>query len=81
MSENDPIFPVVMQPRKIEGNNELLMIYIDYKTNVPNVMYFDTFEFLLKEMEVKIELGHIAKLSRFAQGLGEILGLNLTEMH
>lgn len=42
------------------------MIYIDYKNDVPNVLYFDAFEFLLREIEVKLELGHIAKLVLFA---------------
>ena len=44
-----------------------LQIYVSIKTNIPKVQYINWFEFLLKEMEVSIELEHLMSIFEWVQ--------------
>lgn len=68
--ENEPLYPVMMKPKCLAGESEhdhmtmqgidpLFQFYVHTKTNVPNVNYFVMIEFLVKELELKMELDHI----------------------
>ena len=47
------------QPVDVEPT---FQIYTSIKTNIPNVQYINLFEFLLKELELKIELDHLMSI-------------------
>ena len=65
--EMDPLFPVLLRPMctsggtlvhdhfRMENVATLVEIYFHRKLNMPNVDFFPTIEFLIKELEVKVE--------------------------
>ena len=67
----NPIFPVLMKPKctvekdvahnhfTMEGVEPLFLFYCATQTNIPNVQYVSWYEFLFREMEIKIELEHL----------------------
>ena len=87
-----PLFPVILKPKCTTQNSEhdhftmqnvqpCLQIYISIKTNIPNVQYINIFEFLVKELELRIELEHLISIFEFAQAFNENMEQGLTSSH
>lgn len=73
-SQMQPLFPVLFKPKctvggdeahdhwTMEGIDPFFQFYCSMKTNIPNVQYVTWFEFLIKEMELQIELDHLMEM-------------------
>ena len=90
--QRQPLFPVILKPKctnqgqehdhfTMEGVQPALQIYISIKTNIPNVQYINWFEFLLKELELRIEVEHLLSIFEFAQDFNEQMEKGLAECH
>jgi hypothetical protein len=75
-SDKDPLFPVVLKPRctagenphnheTMEGIEPLFQFYMSMKTSIPNVTYITMYEFLLQELEIRMEINHLAQVLEF----------------
>ena len=87
-----PLFPVILKPKctnpkvphnhfTMEGVEPTFQLYISIKTNIPNVQYINLFEFLLKELELKIELEHLMSIFEWAQAFNEKFNAGLASSH
>ena len=87
-----PLFPVILKPKctnvkaphnhkTMEGVEPTFQLYISIKTNIPNVQYINLFEFLLKELELKIEIEHLMSIFEFAQSFNERFNAGLASSH
>ena len=65
----------------MEGVEPTFQLYISIKTNIPNVQYINLFEFLLKELELKIEIEHLMSIFEFAQAFNERFNAGLASSH
>lgn len=54
---------------------------LDFRKNIPHVVYFEQIEYLMQTFELKLEFSHILLISKFLQKIGSILNKNLTWMH
>ena len=45
--------------------------YISMKTNIPNMQYINWFEFLVKELECRIELSHLMSIVEWFMAFNE----------
>lgn len=50
----------------MENVSPVMAIYTSIKTNIPNVQYINFLEFLIKEIEIKIEIEHLMSIFTFA---------------
>ena len=87
-----PLFPVILKPKctnpgephdhfTMENVQPCLQIYISIKTNIPNVQYINMFEFLLKELELRIELEHLMSIFEWAQAFNRGFDQGLAYSH
>ena len=51
------------------------------KTNIPNMQYINWFEFLFKELEIKIEIDHLMSIFEFVQVFNEKFDNGLVASH
>jgi hypothetical protein len=51
------------------------------KMNVPNVQYYAMIEFLVKELELKMEMEHIMKITEWIFAVQEQLNASLTSVN
>ena len=49
----------------MQNVEQLFCFYAHQKLNVPNITFFSTIEFLLRELEIKIEFDYIMKLGSY----------------
>jgi len=88
----DPLFPVILRPKCTTQNEEhdhftmenvqpVMQIYISIKTNIPNVQYINWYEFLVKELECRIELEHLMSILDWALAFQTKQGAGLTSSH
>ena len=45
--------------------NQVFEFYAHQKLNIPNITFFSTIEFLLRELEIKIEFDYAMKLIKY----------------
>ena len=68
-----PIFPVILKPKclipgqphnhkTMENVQPCLQMYMSIRSNIPNVQYFNMIEFLVKELELRIEIEREVRL-------------------
>jgi len=50
----------------MENVSPVMAFYASIKTNIPNVQYINFLEFLIKEIEIKIEIEHLMSIFTFA---------------
>jgi len=55
--------------------------YAHKKLNVPNVTFFSTIEFLLRELEIKIEFDYIMKLIAYVGVLQQRMSVSSYNQH
>lgn len=65
----------------MQGLQPLLQFYVSIKTNIPNVYYINLYEFLLKELEVSIELEHLFSIIEWVQAFNKSMGSGLASSH
>ena len=51
------------------------------KTNIPNMQYINWFEFLVKELECRIELSHLMSIVEWFMAFNEKQGVGLASSH
>ena len=56
-------------------------VCIDFRKNIPHVVYFEMIEYLVQTLEVKLEFSHILMISKFVSQIGSMVDKNLTWMH
>ena len=59
----------------------ILQFYVSMKTNIPNVMYITLFEFLVKELEFKVEVEHMNEMIEYGSAIGRMFGTGITAGH
>jgi hypothetical protein len=57
-------------PQHFNYKKGVFELFLDIRKNIPNVTYFELFEYLLQSFEVKLELAHVLKVSKFLSSLG-----------
>jgi len=57
------------------------ILNINMRVDVPNVLYIDLLEFLMRGVEIKLELAHIVELTEFITRVGRIFNKNLIKQH
>ena len=91
----EPIFPVVLKPKctvppeqehdhfstPMVNVDPILQFYVSMKTNIPNVMYITLFEFLVKELELKVEVEHMNEMIGYGSAIGTMFGTGITASH
>ena len=55
--------------------------YVSIKTNIPNMQYINWFEFLVKELELRIELSHLMSIVEWFMAFNEKQGVGLASSH
>lgn len=50
----------------MENVEPCLQMYTSIRTDIPNVQYVNWLEFLVKELELRIELEHLMSIIEFA---------------
>jgi hypothetical protein len=55
--------------------------YAHKKLNVPNVTFFSTVEFLLRELEIKIEFDYIMKLITYIRVVQQKMSVGFYNQH
>ena len=55
--------------------------YISIKNNIPNMQYINWLEFLVMELECKIELTHLMSMVEWFMAFNEKQGVGLTSSH
>ena len=94
-SQQEPIFPVVLKPKcTVPADQEhdhfstpminvdpILQFYVSMKTNIPNVIYITLFEFLVKELEFKVEVEHMNEMVKYSSEIGKMFGTGITASH
>jgi len=94
-SQQEPIFPVVLKPRcTVPADQEhdhfstplfnvdpIMQFYVSMKTNIPNVTYITLFEFLVKELELKVELEHMNAMIEYGSAFAEKFSTGITDTH
>ena len=69
----NPLFPVILKPKctsqdvkhnhyTMENVSPVLAVYISLKTNIQKVTYINWLEFLLKELELRVEIDHLMSI-------------------
>jgi len=72
----DPLFPVVLKPKctagenphnheTMEGVDPVIQFYLSMRTGIPKITYITMFEFLIKEIELKMEINHLMSILDF----------------
>jgi hypothetical protein len=51
------------------------------RLDVPNVLYIELMEFLMRGVDIKLEFSHIVQLIEFATRVGKIFDRNLIRQH
>lgn len=51
------------------------------RVDVPNVLYIELLEFLLRGVDIKLELSHIVDMTEFMTRVGRIFNRNLIKQH
>ena len=94
-SQQEPIFPVILKPKctvaadaehdhfsaPLLNVDPILQFYVSMKTNIPNVTYITLFEFLVKELELKVELEHMNAMAEYAQSFAGKFNTGITDTH
>lgn len=68
-------------PQHFNYKKGVFELYLEIRKNVPNVTYFELFEYLLQTFEIKLELAHVLTISKLLSSLGETMDHKLTLMH
>lgn len=87
-----PLFPVILKPKctnqgkphnhfTMENVEPCLQMYTSIRTDIPNVQYVNWLEFLVKELELRIELEHLMSIIEFAQAFNEKFEAGLASSH
>ena len=90
--DNEPLYPVMIKPKCIAAETvhdhltmlnvePVIQVYVHSKMNVPNVNYYAMIEFLVKELELKMELEHILKIVEWTFAVQEQLNTTLTSVN
>jgi hypothetical protein len=79
--EEDHSYQSKTNPSQFNYTKGFFELYLDFKKNVPHVVYFELIEYLVQSFEVKLEFSHILMISKFLQTVGASLNKNLTFMH
>ena len=94
-SQQEPIFPVVLKPKcTVPADQEhdhfstpllnvdpIIQFYVSMKTNIPNVVYITLFEFLVKELELKVELEHMNEMIEYGGAFAKKFNTGITDTH
>jgi hypothetical protein len=51
------------------------------RVDVPNVIYIELLEFLMRGVDIKLELAHIVEITEFMSRVGQIFNKNLIKQH
>ena len=87
-----PLFPVILKPKCVYGGTEhnhftmenvqsAVSIYVSLRTNIENVTYINLFEFLFRELELRIELDHLMTIFEFVGDFNEKFAVGLAASH
>lgn len=93
--QQEPIFPVVLKPKctvpadqehdhfstPLLGVDPIMQFYVSMKTNIPNVTYITLFEFLVKELELKVEVEHMYAMLEYGSAIGNQFNTGITDTH
>lgn len=89
----DPLYPVILKPKCTAKKNEVhdhftmtnvspvMEQYISLKNNIPNMRYINWLEFLVQELEIKIELSHLMSMIEWYMAFNEKQGVGLASTH
>lgn len=88
----DPLFPVILRPKCTTQDDDhdhftmhnvvpVMQQYVSIMTNIPNMQYINWFEFLVKELECKIELSHLMSIVEWFMAFNEKQGVGLVKSH
>jgi hypothetical protein len=80
-SSEDSVPPQRTNPNNFNYQKGVFELYLDFKKNIPHVVYFDLIEYLVQTFEVKIEFSHFLMLSKFLSTVGQMLNTKLTWIH
>lgn len=88
-TETYPLYPVILKPAQAweyrQGNGLNLPLFFRLalvtRRNVPNVVYIELLEFLLRGVEIKLELSHIVQITEFLTRVGRIFNRNYIKQH
>ena len=75
-AQQDPLFPVVIKPKCTAGENQhnhetmegvdpVIQFYLSMRTGIPKITYITMFEFLIQELELKMEINHLMSILEF----------------
>ena len=65
----------------MQNVDPILQFYVSMKTNIPNVLYITLFEFLVKELELKVEVEHMNEMIEYGSAVGRMFGTGITASH
>ena len=65
----------------MENVQPVLAVYISLKTNISKVTYINWLEFLLKELELRVEIDHLMSIFGWVQAFNEKFNRGLTSSH
>ena len=65
----------------MENVQPAVQIYVSIKSNIPNVQYINWLEFLLAELELRIEVDHLMSIFEFAEAFNKKFEAGLASTH
>lgn len=65
----------------MENVDPFLQVYYSVRTDIPNITYINMLEFLVKEIELQVELGHLMSVVRWASAFNGKFNAGLTSSH
>lgn len=64
----------------MQGVDPVFQFYMHTKLNVPNISYYEIIEWLVKELEVKMELDHIFSITEWVFAFQAAMNTSLTSI-
>ena len=84
-SETFPLYPVILKPVHFvptaQGAPLFFILNFVMRLDVPNVLYIELLEFLMRGVDIKLELSHVVQLTEFMSRVGKIFDRNLIKQH
>jgi hypothetical protein len=65
----------------MENVDPIFQYYLSMKTNIPNVTYITMFEFLLQEIELKMEINHLMSIMEFVSDYNAKSNVGIRSTH
>jgi len=65
----------------MQNVDQVFCFYAHQKLNVPNIKFFSTIEFLLKELEIKMEFDFVIKLGSYLSLVQQKMAVEISNQH